>query len=244
MFWEFGKRVEISGTLRFHVKDSKSCIVRFCYCSLTGVFKGFRANFLRSSYFPMNHLVRAGKILFKNRVVVSWKVKQVSIPDADYVEHYKFPKWHWGKVPKIWRSWMFPCPIWLKKQFADHVSEYLCRWLDWVFRCEDFTFHFTSSFVQIQTPLTSRWYYTIFMSFFLASTLLALYLFFVHLCIFFIFHQVVWEAFKFINDGLQTNESLVNESNFPSFLYFVYSFSAITWESVQTILYKNQYQCY
>ena len=79
---------------------------------------------------------------------------------------------------------------------------------------------------------------------FFVSTLLALYLFITHPCIFFIFNKVVRKPFKFITNGLQTNESLVNESNFPSFLYFVYSFSAITWESVQTILYKNQYQCY
>ena len=51
-----------------------------------------------------------------------------------------------------------------------------------------------------------------------ASTLLALYLFITHPCIFFIFHQVARRSFKFINNGLQTNDSLVNELNFPSFL--------------------------
>ena len=66
-----GKRAEVSGTWKFHVKDSKSCIVNFCYCSFTGVFKGLWANFLTSSYFPMNHLVRASKILFKRRVELS-----------------------------------------------------------------------------------------------------------------------------------------------------------------------------
>ena len=34
----------------------------------------------------------------------------------------------------------------------------------------------------------------------------------------FIFDQVVRKPFKFINNGLQTNQSLVNESKFPSFL--------------------------
>ena len=53
---------------------------------------------------------------------------------------------------------------------------------------------------------------------FFASTLLALYLFITHPCFFFIFHQVVRKPFKSINNVPQTNESLVNESNFPSFL--------------------------
>ena len=99
-------------------------------------------------------------------------MKQTSIPDVGYEEHQKFSKWHWGKVPKICRFQMFSCPICLKKQFAGHVSEYLCKWLGWVYRCEDFTFHFTIFFVQRQIPLTSRWYYTILMRFFFASTLL------------------------------------------------------------------------
>ena len=71
---------------------------------------------------------------------------------------------------------------------------------------------------------------------FFAYTLFTLYLLITHPCFFFIFYQVVWKPFKFINNGLQTNESLVNESNFPSFLsLFVYPFSGIAWESVQTI---------
>ena len=71
---------------------------------------------------------------------------------------------------------------------------------------------------------------------FFVSTLLALYLFNAHPCFFFIFHQVVRKPFKFINDVLQTKESLVNESHFPSFLsLFVYSFLAIAWENAQTI---------
>ena len=68
-----------------------------------------------------------------------------------------------------------------------------------------------------------------------AFTLLTLYLFITHPCFFF-YHQVERKPFKFINNGLQTNESLVNVSNFPSFLsLFVCSFSAIAWESIQTI---------
>ena len=71
-----------------------------------------------------------------------------------------------GQYLKICRSWIFSCPICRKKQFAGRVSEYFCKWLDWVYRCEDFTFHFTSYFVQIQMTFTSQWYYTIFMWFF------------------------------------------------------------------------------
>ena len=113
-FWEFGKHEEVSGTWKFHVKDSKSCIASFCYCSFTGAFKRLQANFLLGSYFPMNHLGRANKILFKRRVELSYKVKQTSIPDAGYEEHQKFSKWHWDKVPKICRFQMFSCPICLK----------------------------------------------------------------------------------------------------------------------------------
>ena len=69
-----------------------------------------------------------------------------------------------------------------------------------------------------------------------AGSVLALYLFITHPCMFFIFHQVVRKPFKFINNGLQINEDLVNETNFPIFLLlFVYLFSAIAWESVQTV---------
>ena len=67
-----------------------------------------------------------------------------------------------------------------------------------------------------------------------AATILVLYLFITHPCIFYIFHQV--ETFKFIISGLETNDSLINETNFLSFLsLFVYSFSAIAWQSVQTV---------
>ena len=106
----------LSNTWKFHVKDSKSCIVNFFYCSLTGVFEGLRANFLQSSYFSMNLLlVRAGKIPFNKRLEASSKMKQASIPDAGYEEHHKFPKWHWVKVLKICRFRIFPCPIFRKK---------------------------------------------------------------------------------------------------------------------------------
>ena len=65
---------------------------------------------------------------------------------------------------------------------------------------------------------------------------LGLYLFITHPCIFYIFHQIVSKPFKFISSGLETNHSLVNETNLVSFLpLFVYSFSAIAWQSVQTV---------
>ena len=68
-----------------------------------------------------------------------------------------------------------------------------------------------------------------------AATVLGSYLFITHPCIFYIFHQVLQKPFKFISSGLETNDSLVNETNFLSFLsLFVYSFLAITWQSVQT----------
>ena len=73
-----------------------------------------------------------------------------------------------------------------------------------------------------------------------AATVLGLYLFITHPCIFYIFHQVVRKPFKFISSGLETNDSLVNETNFLSFLsLFVYSFSAIAWQSVQTVVSIN-----
>ena len=37
----------------------------------------------------------------------------------------------------------------VKKQFAGHVSGCLCKLWDWVYRCEVFTFCFTSYFVQV-----------------------------------------------------------------------------------------------
>ena len=59
-----------------------------------------------------------------------------------------------------------------------------------------------------------------------ASILLALYLFITHPCIFFIYHQVVQKPFiKFINNGFQTNESLINDLNVPSFLSLSLSLS-------------------
>ena len=55
-----------------------------------------------------------------------------------------------------------------------------------------------------------------------ASILLALYLFIAHPCLFF-FHQVVGKPIKFINNILQTNESFLNESNYPSLSLVVHS---------------------
>ena len=154
LFWEFRKRANVSGTWKVHVKDSKSCIVNFHYCSFTDVFSGLRANFLLSSYFSINlqdyNKLRTGKILFNMNVEPSYKIKQATIPDAGYEEPHTFPKWHWYQVPNICTSRMFPCLICRKKiQFVHHVSEYLCEWLDWVYRCEYFTFYFTSSFAQM-----------------------------------------------------------------------------------------------
>ena len=46
--------------LKSSTKYGKSCIVNFCYCSFTDVFKELRAHFLPSSYFSANFLVRVG----------------------------------------------------------------------------------------------------------------------------------------------------------------------------------------
>ena len=51
-----------------------------------------------------------------------------------------------------------------------------------------------------------------------ASSLLVLCLFITHPCFFLIFHQVVEKPFRFISHVLQTNESFLNESTFPSSL--------------------------
>ena len=106
-----------------------------------------------------------------------------------------------------------------KEQFAGHVSEYLCKWLDWVYRYEDFTFHFTSSSFKRKHHQQVNNIYKIHVNFY-AFRLLALYLFITHPCFFFIFHRVVRKPFKFVNNVLQINESLINELNFPSFLSF------------------------
>ena len=50
-----------------------------------------------------------------------------------------------GQSPKYVGPGYSPASSAVKKQFAGHVSEYLCKWLDWVYQCENFTFHFTSS---------------------------------------------------------------------------------------------------
>ena len=59
--------LEVSGTWKFYVKDSKSCIVNFWYWFFTGFLKDLQAIFLPISYTLMNLLVRAGKILFNRR---------------------------------------------------------------------------------------------------------------------------------------------------------------------------------
>ena len=71
---------------------------------------------------------------------------------------------------------------------------------------------------------------------FLASTLLALYTYFTLILAYFLFSTKLSESLsRFINNVLQTNESLANESNFPSSSLFVYYFLVISWENVQTI---------
>ena len=80
---------------------------------------------------------------------------------------------------------------------------------------------------------------------FFAFALLAIYLFITHPSIFFIFHQVLPKPFKFINNGLQTNESPVNELNFPSFLSLCLCirFRPLLGKVSKQFLYKYQCQC-
>ena len=75
-------------------------------------------------------------------------MKQANIPDAGYEEHQSFSN-DMGQNPENMLVPDVPCLICLKKWFADHVSEDFCKSLGWVYQCEDFTFHFTSSFVQM-----------------------------------------------------------------------------------------------
>ena len=73
---------------------------------------------------------------------------------------------------------------------------------------------------------------------------LVLYLFITHPCIFFIFHQVVRKPFKFINNGLQTNETLVMKRTSPVFSrYFCIHFRPSLGKVFKQFLYKYQYQC-
>ena len=81
--------------INYKLSENKNIDNSNCSESLESVRKfllGLPENFLRSSYFSMNLLFRAGKILFNRRVESSLKVKQASIPDAGYEEHHKFPK--------------------------------------------------------------------------------------------------------------------------------------------------------
>ena len=69
---------------------------------------------------------------------------------------------------------------------------------------------------------------------------LLLYLVYTHLSLIpasFIFSIKLCESLSnLFSSGLETSDSLVNETNFLSFLsLFLYSFSAIAWQSVQTV---------
>ena len=81
-----------------------------------------------------------------------------------------------GKVRKSCGSRMFPSPIYHKKQFCRHVSGYLCKWLDWVYQCEDFTFHFTSSFVYVNNINKSMIFHNIHVNSFMSPFLVLYYL--------------------------------------------------------------------
>ena len=77
-----------------------------------------------------------------------------------------------------------------------------------------------------------------------AASVLVLYLFITHPCIFFNFHQVVRKPFKFINNGLQTNETLVTKRTSPVFSrYFCIHFRPSLGKVLKQFLYKYQYQC-
>ena len=109
-------------------------------------------------------------------------------------------------APKICRSWMLPFPISCKKWFSGHISGCLCKWLDWIYPYEDFPFHFTSYFVDIDGISEYS------CEFFCISLT----------CFILIYHSsllFVWKPFRFINHVLWANESFLNDSNFPSSVY-------------------------
>ena len=80
-------------------------------------------------------------------------MKQANIPGATYDEHHTFSISFLNGIGAKSRKYVgprcSPAPSAVKKHFAGHVSEYLCKLLDWVYPCEGFTFHFTNSFVHM-----------------------------------------------------------------------------------------------
>ena len=141
MFWKFVKYAEVSGTWKVQLNDSKSCIVNFCYCSFT-------ANFLPSSYFSINFLVRVGKMLFNNENQAK-KWNKYAFQMQVVSSTVSSPNGIGAKFLKYVRSERSPSSSPVKKQFAGHVSGCLCKWLDWFYQCEDFTLCFTSYFLQV-----------------------------------------------------------------------------------------------
>ena len=136
----------LSGAWKFHVNDSKSCKVNFCCCSFTGAFKGLRANFLLSRYFSMNLLVRrSAKYLLTRGWSQDKKWHEQTFQKLVMRSTISFPNGIRAMSWKCVGPECSPAPSSVEKQFDGHVSEYLCKWLDSVYRCEDFTFHFTSS---------------------------------------------------------------------------------------------------
>ena len=139
-----------------------------------------------------------------------------------------------GKVQKTCRFRMFLCAICHKKRLAGHVSEYLCKWLGWVYQCEDFTFRFTNSFVQMQIPLINPWYYAYHVIFMRPHYLLYTYLPLIPAS--FLFSIKLCERLSNLLILVPKQMKVLQMNRiFPFFSLFVYSFSAIAWESVQTI---------
>ena len=124
----------------------------------------------------------------------------------------------------------FPFPV--KKWFVCHVSGCLCKCLDWVYRCEDFTFHFTSYFVQVDDISE-------YSCEFFCAPISCFILIYHSSLLFFIYHHVVGKPFRFFI--MFTNqECFLNESNFLSSLR-VYSVILLG-KMFKQLLYKYRYQ--
>ena len=111
-----------------------------------------------------------------------------------------------------------PSPSSIKKQLAGHVSGWLCKWLD-VLQMQDVLNNIVDDISQFSCE-------------FFCVLITCFMLIYHSPLLFFIFHQVVEKPFGFSNHVLQTNESFLNESNFPCSLS-VYSFWAM--KNVQAI---------
>ena len=103
----------IFGIWKRHVKDSKSCIVTFCYCLFTGVFKKLRASL-------GTNLGTNWELIFNEPSSQGWqnalyqggdKLKiETRIPDTGFEESHKSPNSTPDKVRKSLGPIWYPLP--------------------------------------------------------------------------------------------------------------------------------------